>query len=205
MSSGEHSACYVEDNIPGLVLPGYLGGPAMVVDEMTEPECRAMLATTNVARLACARNNQPYIIPINVDLDGQFLYGFATEGLKIEWMRQNPLVCLEIDELSLQTHWASVIVFGRYEELPHLPEYEDVRRVAQRLFERHPMWWQPASVPLAGHEQRTPIVFRIRIDRMTGRRSSPEPGKVAYVQQNPSDARRPRWLAHVLRRLSRRQ
>jgi len=34
------------------------------------------------------------------------------------------------------------------------------------------MWWLPVSVPLAGHEPRTPIVFRIRIDRMTGRRGS---------------------------------
>ena len=71
----------------------------MVIQEMTEQECRAMLARTNVARLACAQNNQPYIIPIHVDLDGEFLYGYATLGQKIEWMRQNPLVCLEIDEL----------------------------------------------------------------------------------------------------------
>ena len=71
----------------------------MVIQEMTERECRAMLAGTNVARLACARNNQPYIVPIHVDLDGEFLYGFATLGQKIEWMRQNPLVCLEVDEL----------------------------------------------------------------------------------------------------------
>ncbi len=175
----------------------------MIVHEMTEQECREMLASANVARLACARNNQPYIVPIHVDLDREFLYSFATQGLKIDWMRQNPLVCLEIDELSPQTHWASVVVFGRYEELPPMPEYGDLRRVAERLFQRHPMWWQPASVPLAGHEQRTPIVFRIRIDRMTGRRGSDDSAK-AHIQENPSDAGRPSWLARVLRRLSER-
>ena len=131
-----------------------------------------MLAGPSVARLACAWNNQPYIVPIHVDLDGEFLYGYATMGLKIEWMRQNPLVCLEIDDVSSQSHWASVVVFGRYEELSRLPEYEDLRRVALRLFQRHPMWWQPASVSLAGDEQRPSVVFRIRIDRVTGRRSS---------------------------------
>ena len=157
-----------------------------------------MLGRTNVARLACARNNQPYVVPIHVDLDREFLYSFATEGLKIDWMRQNPLVCVEIDEISPQADWASVVVFGRYEEIPLLPEYGDLRRVAERLFQRHPMWWQPASVPLPGHEQRTSIVFRIRIDRVTGRRGSYEAGK-APVQENPSDARRPSWLARVLR------
>ena len=143
----------------------------MIIREMTEHECRAMLARTTVARLACARDNQPYIVPIHVDLDGEFLYGYATLGQKIEWMRQNPRVSLEIDELLADGQWASVVVFGRYEELPHVPEYEDSRRVAERLFQRRPMWWEPASVPVAAHELRPPIVFRIRIGRMTGRRA----------------------------------
>jgi uncharacterized protein len=143
----------------------------MVIQEMSEQECRAMLGSTNVARLACARNNQPYIVPIHVDLDGEFLYSYATLGQKIEWMRQNPLVCLEFDELTTHGQWASVVVYGRYEELPPTPEYESSRTVAERLFQRHPVWWEPASVPLAAHEQRTRIVFRVRIGRVTGRRA----------------------------------
>ena len=156
----------------------------MVIQEMTEGECRAMLAGTHVARLACARNNQPYIVPIHVDLDGEFLYGYATLGQKIEWMRLNPLVCLEVDELVTHGQWASVVVFGHYEELPHTPEYEGSRTVAERLFERHPGWWEPASVPLAAHEQRTRIVFRIRIGRVTGRRAAPDTMNTVRVRGN---------------------
>lgn len=144
----------------------------MVIHEMTEQECRAVLAGTNVAHLACALNNQPYIVPIHVDLEGDFFYSYASEGQKIDWMRQNPLVCLEVAEVSSSTRWASVVVIGRYEELPHLPEYEGSRMIALRLFQEHPMWWQPASVPLAGHEHRAPVVFRIQISRVTGRRGS---------------------------------
>lgn len=173
----------------------------MVIEEMTEQECRVMLAGTNLARLACARDNQPYVVPIHVDFDGKFLYGFATLGQKIEWMRQNPLVCLEIDELTTHRQWASVVVFGRYEELPNTPEYEDSLRIAEGLFQRHPMWWEPASVPLAGHEQRTSIVFRIRIGRVTGRRAAPEGVRTDRARGNASEARRPRWLARVLRRV----
>ena len=177
----------------------------MVIEEMTERECRAMLAGTNVARLACARNNQPYVVPIHVDFDGEFLYSFATLGQKIEWMRQNPLVCLEIDELTTHGQWASVVVFGRYEELPNTPEYEDSLRVAEGLFQRHPMWWEPASVSLAAHEPRTPIVFRIRIGRVTGRRAAPDTVRTVQVQGNALGARRPRWLARVLGRVVGRQ
>jgi hypothetical protein len=172
----------------------------MVIEEMTERDCRAMLAGTNVARLACARDNQPYIVPIRVDFAGEFLYAYATLGLKIEWMRQNPLVCLEIDELTNPSKWASVVVFGHYEELPHTANHEDSRRVAERLFQKHPSWWEPSSVPLAGHPQRAPIVFRVRIGRVTGRRTAPEAVPTRDGRGNASSAKRSGW-ADMLRRL----
>ena len=163
---------------------------------MTQPECRALLAGTSVARLACARNNQPYVVPIHFDLDGDFLYGYASLGQKIEWMRQNPLVCLEIDELRTHGRWKSVVVFGYYEELPDTPEHERSRKVAERLFQRHPMWWEPASVPLAAHERRPPVVFRIRISKVTGRRAT---GEATHVGVDQLEVRRPAWLTQVLR------
>ncbi len=156
----------------------------MLIQEMTYQECRAMLIGKNLARLACARDNQPYIVPIHFDFDGTFFYGYSTLGMKIEWMRQNPLVCLEIDELSNRTQWASIVVFGHYEELPDIPEYAGPRMVAERLFQRHAQWWEPASVPLAGHEQRTQIVFRIQIDRMNGRRTVSEIPLTLQLQRN---------------------
>jgi uncharacterized protein len=176
-------------------------GFAMEIQEMTARECRSMLTGARVARLACARNNQPYVVPVHVDLDDDFLYGFATLGQKIEWMRENPLVCLEIDELTSFGKWASVVVFGRYEELPDASEYEGSRNVALRLFERHAAWWEPASVPLDGHPQRPPIVFRIRIDRVTGRIAAPDAVRPAPVPGRASEAQRPRRLAEILRRV----
>jgi uncharacterized protein len=177
----------------------------MVIQEMTEQECRAMLARGNLARLACARNNQPYVVPIHVDLDDEFLYGYATLGQKVEWMRQNPLVCLEMDELTSHGQWASVVVFGQYEELPDTPGFEYSRRVAEHLFQRHPSWWEPAWIPVATHEQRAPVVYRIRIGRVTGRRAAPDAPQTAHVRGNASEARRTPWLARVLRRAGWRQ
>jgi nitroimidazol reductase NimA-like FMN-containing flavoprotein (pyridoxamine 5'-phosphate oxidase superfamily) len=176
----------------------------MVIHEMTEQECREVLAGSTVARLACARNNQPYIVPLHVDLGGEFLYGYATLGQKIDWMRQNPLVCVEVDELRAHGDWVSVIVIGQYEELPLAPEYVDSRRTAERLFQRHPMWWEPAAVPLAHHEQRMPIVFRIRIDRVTGRRAASDERKPERVGQSRRRQSGERRLADMIRRTLRR-
>jgi uncharacterized protein len=171
----------------------------MLIQTMTLQECRAMLARNNIARLACARDNQPYIVPLRVDLDGDFLYGYATLGRKIEWMRMNPLVCLECEELTTDRQWASVIVFGHYEELPHTPENEGPRRVAQGLFQKHPMWWEPAAVTPGG-EKRPPIVFRIHIRSVTGRRTIHETSGTDLQDPTPESAR-PRWLIQMWRRL----
>jgi hypothetical protein len=40
--------------------------------------------------------------------------------------------------------WVSVIVFGRYEELPDTPEWQSARRSAHTLLKRHAAWWEPA-------------------------------------------------------------
>lgn len=143
----------------------------MVIEDMPDRESRALLARTNLARLACAVDNQPYIIPIHVDFHDAFLYSFATVGQKIEWMRQNPLVCLEVDDITTHTQWATVLVFGQYEELPDIPQCKYARSVAECLFQRHPVWWEPGSIPISGDRPRGRILFRILITRISGRRA----------------------------------
>jgi nitroimidazol reductase NimA-like FMN-containing flavoprotein (pyridoxamine 5'-phosphate oxidase superfamily) len=172
---------------------------AMVIHEMTSQECRQMLARTNLARLACARNNQPYVVPVHVDLEGGFLYGYATMGQKIEWMRENPLVCLEMDELTSREQWATLIVFGKYEELPQTSGHQAARNIAEKLFQQHPMWWEPASVPVVSTKPRTPIVFRIAVDKVTGRYAR-QANPALPVREDAQPAKRSNWLARLLRR-----
>jgi len=172
----------------------------MLIETMTTDECFAMLARNNIARLACARDNQPYIVPVRVDLEGDSLYGYATLGRKIEWMRTNPLVCLECEELTTTRQWASVLVFGLYEELPATPENEGARQVAQRLFQKHPMWWEPAALAPSG-ERRPSIVFRIHIGSVSGRRTSHEPNHENPQGDPVPEAPRPGWLTEMWRRL----
>lgn len=147
----------------------------MFIHELTETECRQVLARASFGRLACARDEQPYVVPISLALDGSCLYGFTTSGQKIEWMRSNPKVCFETDEVVSESEWTSVVVFGRYEELTDTPEHESARAEALELLQRRPMWWEPGYI---GEEHRdqphslTPIFFRIHIDKMTGHRST---------------------------------
>jgi len=47
-------------------------------------------------------------------------YAFTTCGQKIEWMRANPLICVEVDEVAADDQWRSLVAIWRYEELPDL-------------------------------------------------------------------------------------
>jgi len=96
---------------------------------MSQQECLQVLARARLARLACARENQPYVVPVYLayhEASG-CLYGFTTPGQKVEWMRANPLVCVEVDEITDYDQWASVIVMGKYEESPDSATSEGAR------------------------------------------------------------------------------
>jgi nitroimidazol reductase NimA-like FMN-containing flavoprotein (pyridoxamine 5'-phosphate oxidase superfamily) len=121
-------------------------------------------------------------VPVYFAYEDNALYSFATLGQRIEWMRANPLVCIEVDEVVDQQQWESVIVFGRYEELPDTPEWQGARAVAYKLLHKSPMWWEPAYVQsIHGGTPRplVPIVYRIHIVRITGHRATPRARGVA--------------------------
>jgi uncharacterized protein len=154
----------------------------VLIQDLTRQESLELLARTRLGRLACTQGAQPYVVPVHFAYDDYALYGFATVGQKIEWMRANPLVCVEVDEVVGQQQWVSVIVFGRYEELPDTPEWQGTRGLAHQLLQKTAMWWEPAyaeSIPDGTPRPLVPVFYRIHIVRITGHRATPRAGGVA--------------------------
>jgi uncharacterized protein len=118
----------------------------MEIREMSREECLRVLAGGRLARLACAHENQPYVVPVYLAYHepSGCLYGFTTPGQKVAWMRGNPLVCVEVDEIASYDQWVSIIVMGRYEELPETPGSDGTRlrmqERPQQLSEAMPAW-----------------------------------------------------------------
>ena len=154
----------------------------MRITEMNGLECRELLARQAMGRLACARENQPYIVPIYFAAEADCLYGFATFGQKIEWMRSNPLVCVQADEIRGPSEWKSVVVLGRYEELSDEASHQQARKRAIGLLARRDAWWQGAY---AADQLRKntgdpfPVVFCVHVTDITGHRSDPDAEQMA--------------------------
>ena len=98
-------------------------------------------------RLACCFENQPYIVPIHFCVDGEFVYSFSMPGQKLQWMRQNELVCLEIDDVRSWNDWTSIVALACFEELP-IPRNSRQPGCARSTVEGKAMWWQPGGIPL---------------------------------------------------------
>jgi uncharacterized protein len=153
----------------------------MLIREMTDKECHGVLERASMGRLGCSLDNQPYVVPVNLAYEPDYLYVFSTFGQKIEWMRANPKVCIEIDETTKESQWVSVIANGRYQELPE-PQYAAELAHARELLGKRFQWWLNALA-----ERRTklndnliaPLFFRIHIDSMTGLCALAEPEKAS--------------------------
>ncbi len=175
----------------------------VLIQELSREESLQLLARAHLGRLACAHESQPYVVPIYFAYDNEYLYSFSTVGQKIEWMRANPKVCVEADEVASPQQWASVIVFGHYEELPNVPEWRDAREYARKkLLERNAIWWEPGYAKTMLHEAERPLAaffYRIHVEQITGRRATPEPATSPGTRTSMTGAIGGEWLQKILR------
>ena len=146
----------------------------MLVHELTSAQCRDVLSRTHLARLACSHADQPYVVPVSFtyDADLNCLFSFSAVGKKVHWMRENPKVCLEIEDVEDQFHWTTVVVFGRYDEIDDSPERHEIRHRALHLFQQRREWWLPGGARGGDREQHAIVVYRIHIDSITGGRAA---------------------------------
>jgi hypothetical protein len=150
----------------------------MLVHELTSAQCRDVLSRAHLARLACARTDQPYVVPVSFSYDPDLncLFSFSTVGKKVQWMRENPKVCLEIEDVEDRFHWTTLVVFGRYDEIDDAAGNRDLRNRALQLFQQRAEWWLPGGAKAGDREHHAMVVYRIHIDSMTGRRAARQRG-----------------------------
>ena len=140
---------------------------AYVVD-MSEPDCKELLRRINYAHLGVALENEPYVVPIHFAYSDTHIYFFTTEGKKTEIIHQNPIVCLQLEDVKDAKQWQSVIVTGRAELLADGDERsEAMKQIKSKNPTLTPAW----SVRWMDQWVRTNVdaVYRITPTMITGR------------------------------------
>ncbi len=132
---------------------------------LSEQESLGLLNTAKVGRLGCVDNGEPYVVPINYLLDEGSIYSHSLPGRKIEALRGHPRACLQVDNIEDDFQWCSAIAYGNYEEI-RVPD--DRKLILSKLLARFPLLTPVESVMAQDASAPDSVVFRIRIDRITG-------------------------------------
>jgi nitroimidazol reductase NimA-like FMN-containing flavoprotein (pyridoxamine 5'-phosphate oxidase superfamily) len=86
---------------------------------LSSDEIEEFLRGQRIARLGCHADGTTYVVPLIYAYDDGAVIAVTTEGRKTAILRENPSVCVEVDEYDAdgKGSWRSVIAQGTYEEL----------------------------------------------------------------------------------------
>lgn len=101
-----------------------------MLGHLNKEEIEDLLYQSVLGRVGCSVKGKTYIVPINYVYDGKSIIAHSTEGTKIYMMRENPSVCFEVEHVTNNQNWKSVIAQGRYHEITD----ERERYEAMKLF-----------------------------------------------------------------------
>jgi uncharacterized protein len=128
--------------------------PRTGLEELGPDECRRLLGSSTLGRLAIVIAGQPLVFPVNFTLDGRAVVFRTDEGTKLSAARRG-LVAFECDDIDRAYHtgW-SVMMTGRAEEVTNASEIARLERLPLGP-------WCPGAKP---------VWLRIRPASLTGRR-----------------------------------
>ena len=132
---------------------------------LNEQQATELLANQRVGRLGCITDNGPYIVPINYYFADGCIHSHSLQGMKINALRKEQRACLQVDQIESDVRWRSVLAFGTYEEVVNPTDRSDI---LNRLLQRFPMLTPVESALANDAGSLSVIVFRIRIERVTG-------------------------------------
>lgn len=136
----------------------------------------AIIRNSLVCRLALAKDNQPYLVPLSFGYDGTGLYFHtAKEGKKLEYIAANPKVCFECegevkllktnqDSCNWSLEYESVIGYGTLQEITN-PEQ---KRTALLQIVLH---YSDTASSIPDTALDNVRVWKLTIDSMTGKKS----------------------------------
>lgn len=138
------------------------------IEEMGNSEIEDLLEKTGYGHLACARNNEPYVVPIHYAYAKPYVYIYTTLGKKAEMINENPSVCLQIEEVADNKHWHSVIVYGTAEQLTDEMEREMALKV---IVKTNPTLTPAVSIRWMDNwvRENIEVIYRVTPTEMTGR------------------------------------
>jgi len=141
---------------------------------LTDFQIETLLTSQVIGRLGCGQGEDMYVVPILFAFKQPYIYSHTREGTKVALMRQQPQVCLEVDQIDNLANWRSAIVWGEFEELTDSAAEEGLQVLKNRLYPLKTGIYSQSILDLQAQDiaragQRAEVIYRIKIERQSGR------------------------------------
>lgn len=104
-----------------------------MLGDLNPDQIETMLSNEVIGRIGCSANSITYVVPITYMYESGYIYAHSKEGMKIQMMRLNPMVCFEVDKMDDLENWQSVVAWGRYEELKGNDQKMGLKKLMAKL------------------------------------------------------------------------
>lgn len=135
-------------------------------------EKEAVLETLNqgsIGHLGCFSKDDIYVVPITYAFEYPYLYSHSRDGKKILMMRDNPRVCVEVEDVRNLFQWRSVIAWGTYEEL-HGDDAATAMRVLIQKITHQLVNGKASDLEMDFDAMfEDAVIYRIHINKLSGR------------------------------------
>lgn len=137
-----------------------------MIKKLNEIEAQKLLNEQKFGHLGCTlETGEPYVVPVNYLFQDDKIYIHSLPGKKLDALRTNPKICLQVEKIADALKWQSVIVFGEFQEVKKMNEIIGVMQKFSKRFE------QLTPVEAMIEEKWNlggTVVFTISIKRITG-------------------------------------
>lgn len=146
------------------------------MEDLRPKECIDLLNNNYIGHLAYISEGKPFTVPITYYYDQKdSILAYASEGHKIEAMRKNTAVSLQVEEISGVKDWISILVHGEFKEITGanakflLHEFADgVKAIIHKKENLMPQYISEFTIDV--YSTGITTVYRIKITKMTGKK-----------------------------------
>lgn len=137
-----------------------------MIENLNENEARKFLHDQKFGHLGCVlESGEPYVIPVNYLFKDDGIYVHVLPGQKLDALRANGKICLQVEKIEASCLWQSAIAFGEFQEIKRMNKIIEILKEFSMRFEH----LTPVEAMI--EEQWNLgglVVFRINIKLITG-------------------------------------
>ena len=137
-----------------------------MIKNLDEKAARKLLKEQKLGHLGCVlESGEPYVVPVNYLFRDDEIYIHCLPGQKLDALRANGKVCLQVEKIGKSCRWQSAIAFGEFQEVKRTNKKIEILKEFSTRFEHL------TPVEAMMEEQWNLgglVVFRLNIKRITG-------------------------------------